>query len=85
MGINIILAAFFQAVEYSALSSVITFSRGIVLIVLGLLILPNFLGTNGVWLTILFSEGIRFFFFIIYHLTKKVELHKNEAYLANNH
>ena len=84
MGINIILAAFFQAVEYSALSSVITFSRGIVLIILGLLILPDLLGVNGVWLTILFSEGLTLFFFILYYLTRKIRLNKKEPVPANS-
>ena len=84
MGVNIILAAFFQAVEYSTLSSLITFSRGIVLIVLGLLILPNFLGTNGVWLTILFSEGLTLFLFTFYYLTRKIKLNKKDPVPANS-
>jgi len=74
MGINSILAAFFQAVEYSSLSSVITFSKGIVFILLGLSILPAFLGLKGVWLVILFAEGITFILFMLYFLIKKIKL-----------
>jgi len=58
MGINIMLAIFFQAVEYSGLSSLITFLRGLVLIILGLIVLPKFIGVTGVWATPLFAETL---------------------------
>jgi len=74
MGVNSLLAAFFQAVEYSFLSSLITFSKGIVFILLGLFILPLFLGIKGVWLVILFAEGITFILFMLYFVVKKIKL-----------
>lgn len=74
MGINIILASFFQAVEYSSIASVITFSRGVVFIVIGLNTLPLFLGVKGVWLVILFAEGVTFISFAAYYLIKNIRL-----------
>ncbi len=56
MGINIILGAYFQAIEFSTLSTVISMSRGIGFTLLGLIILPNILSLNGVWLTVPFAE-----------------------------
>lgn len=70
MGINIVLAAFFGAVEHSAISSFVSFGRGIIFIIIGLSILPGFLGIKGVWLVILFAEGLTLALFMIYNSFK---------------
>lgn len=72
MGINIVLAAFFGAVEHSVISSFMTFSRGIIFIIIGLSILPGFLGVKGVWLVILFAEGLTLVLFGIYNNFKNI-------------
>ena len=58
MGLNIIFAILFQAVENSSVSSLLTFLRGLGLIIAGLTLLPRFLGIVGVWGTPLFAETI---------------------------
>ena len=58
MGLNIIFSIFFQAVEYSSISSLITSLRGLILIIVGLVTLPPFMGIYGVWATPIFSETL---------------------------
>jgi len=58
MGINVIFATLFQAVENSSVSSLLTFLRGLGLIITGLIILPEILGIIGVWGTPIFAETI---------------------------
>ncbi len=70
MGINIILAAYYQSTERSTFSSILTLLRGLVLLLLGLFILPNLFGINGVWLTPLFAEVITFIVAVYVYLKK---------------
>lgn len=58
MGVNIILSMLFQSVEEAGISTLLTFSRGLLLIVVGLLFLPGLLGITGIWLTTLFAETL---------------------------
>lgn len=68
MGINVIYSIFFQSVERSLISSTLTFLRGLGLIVMGLLILPKFMGISGVWLTPLFAETITIVIAFIFYM-----------------
>ena len=56
MGINIVNGAYYQSMEHRILSNAISLSRGIILIIIGITILPIFLGVNGVWLSAVFAE-----------------------------
>lgn len=67
MGLNIIYAILFQAVENPSVSSLLTFLRGLGLIIAGLTILPNLLGINGVWGTPLFAETITLITALIFY------------------
>lgn len=58
MGCNISMASYFQSIENARASSIVSISRGVVFILIGLMILPKFLGINGVWLTVVFAESI---------------------------
>lgn len=58
MGINVVLAMLFQAMENSTISSLLTFLRGLGLLITGLIFLPGVFGINGVWLTPIFAESI---------------------------
>ncbi|WP_291578295.1 MATE family efflux transporter [Clostridium sp. UBA6640] len=58
MGCNISMASYFQSIENARASSIVSISRGVVFILIGLMILPKFLGINGVWLTVAFAESI---------------------------
>jgi putative MATE family efflux protein len=55
-GYNIISSSYFTAIGNARASIFIALSRGLVGITLGILILPNFLGINGVWLTVPLAE-----------------------------
>jgi putative MATE family efflux protein len=57
MGLNIVFGAFYQAIEYSIFSMIISISRGIGCILLGLLILPKVFSVEGVWATVPFAEA----------------------------
>lgn len=57
-GINILGSAYFTALEDAKTSALISLLRGIILIFIGILILPQFLGDAGIWLTVFFSEMI---------------------------
>lgn len=67
MGLNIIYAILFQAVENPSVSSLLTFLRGLGLIIAGLTLLPNILGINGVWGTPLFAESVTLITALIFY------------------
>lgn len=66
MGINIVLATYFQAREKGKASTYIMLSRALVLVVIGVYILPKFFGVDGIWFTILFAETITFIGILIW-------------------
>lgn len=55
-GFNIFSASFFTALDNAKWSLVISTCRGLIFIVIGITLLPMFFGTNGVWMTVIFSE-----------------------------
>lgn len=65
-GFNIFSAGYFTAVDMVKISTIITMLRGILLLVLFILILPIFLGTTGVWITMFVTEGITLIFSYIF-------------------
>ncbi|CEI73443.1 MATE family efflux transporter [Romboutsia hominis] len=71
MGINIVNGAYYQSMEHRILSNAISLSRGIILIVIGITILPIFLGVNGVWLSAVFAEVLTLIITYIYVYKKK--------------
>lgn len=60
MGVNTMFISFFQAIEKPIYATSLSFSRGFVLIILGLALLPLLFSTDGVWLTVPLSELIIF-------------------------
>ncbi|MDB8793624.1 MATE family efflux transporter [Romboutsia sp. 1001216sp1] len=71
MGINIVNGAYYQSMEHRILSNAISLSRGIILIIIGITILPIFLGVNGVWLSAVFAEVLTLIITYIYVYKKK--------------
>ncbi|WP_053957274.1 MATE family efflux transporter [Inediibacterium massiliense] len=59
-GFNIINSGYFTAIGDAKASIIISASRGIVFIILGINILPMMIGMNGVWLTVPFAECMTF-------------------------
>lgn len=56
MAFNLVVANLFQAIAKPAQATVISIGRGFVFVVLGVLILPSFWPSNGIWLSIIFAE-----------------------------
>jgi len=70
LGMNTLIMYFFQSMEKALLSLSVSFLRGILFIIIGLMILPNFFGVTGVWLTTPVAEGICFLMY--YPMVKKI-------------
>ena len=58
MPLGIIGSMFFTSLEKAKYSMIISMSRSLIFIVVGLMILPNILGDNGIWITPFFAEGL---------------------------
>lgn len=65
-GFNIFSAGYFTAVDMVKISTIITMLRGILLLVLFIHILPIFLGTTGIWITMFITEEITLIFSYIF-------------------
>lgn len=63
---NTIILYYLQSTEETRLSTFLTICRGFLFIIIGLLVLPEFFGINGVWLTVSFAEIITFIISIPY-------------------
>lgn len=61
MGVNMTIAIILQSVAKTRDSSLISISRGLVFVIIGLLILPKMFGLDGVWFTVPFAEVITLF------------------------
>ncbi|NBI06516.1 MATE family efflux transporter [Senegalia massiliensis] len=68
-GFNIINSGYFTAIGSATASIIISASRGIVFIILGINILPMIIGINGVWVTVPLAECMTFIIGI--YLVKK--------------
>lgn len=55
-GFNILNSAYFTSIGLAKESVIISLSRGCVVILIGIFILPNIFGTNGIWMTVPFAE-----------------------------
>ncbi len=64
-GINIFTSIRMIAYGKGYISGTITFLRSFALLILFLIILPNYLGINGIWLSVPFSEFITLFVSIL--------------------
>lgn len=64
-GINIVLSSFFSSIERPAYAAVISILRSGAVIIPVILILPKFIGMNGVWLTVPISETITFIITVV--------------------
>ena len=67
MGLNVTLTSYIQSKEHARVSLKIALARGFVFVVILLMILPRFIGIDGVWLTLplaeLITTGISMFYF----------------------
>ena len=58
MGYNVFASGWFTALNDGKTSAILSFCRTIVFLVLPVLILPHFFGTDGVWLSMSVGEGM---------------------------
>lgn len=70
-GFNIFSSSLFTALSDGRTSAVISFGRTCVFIILSLLILPNVIGLNGVWLAIPVAEFLAVFVSVYYQWSKR--------------
>ncbi len=55
---NIFTSSFFTAMNNGGVSALLSFLRTFVFLVLAILIAPQFLGVNGIWLAVVFAEAM---------------------------
>lgn len=58
LGFNFVNIAYLQAVERPFISNVICMSRSFLFVFIAIMILPKFLGINGIWLSLPFADFI---------------------------
>ncbi|WP_195336133.1 MATE family efflux transporter [Paraclostridium bifermentans] len=83
-GINIFSSAMFTAFSNGKVSAAVSFLRTFVFIISGILILPRFLGVNGVWLAVPIAEVLSMIISVtfiyryrnVYGYGKETETHK---------
>lgn len=74
-GISIFSSSFFTALNNGFVSAFISFMRTFVLQFIFVIVLPPFLGVDGIWLSIVIAELISFFISIFFLITKKKAYH----------
>lgn len=72
-GFNTLSACYFTAIGFAKESIIIALSKGLVFIIIGIFILPEFLGINGLWLTIPFAEALTLFICLYLNNKNKLE------------
>lgn len=65
VGAQIVITNFFQAIGKSKISILLSLSRQMLFLVPGIIILPYFYGTNGVWISMPISDAAAFIFSVI--------------------
>lgn len=70
-GFGIFGSSMFTALGNGAVSAIISFLRTLVFQIACVLILPEFLGINGVWLSMLFAEILSTIVTVIFWITKR--------------
>ncbi|WP_297598178.1 MATE family efflux transporter [uncultured Cetobacterium sp.] len=75
VGANFMNISYLQAMDKALLANFISVCRGVVFMGIGILVLPKFLGVNGIWLTLPFADVMTFFLTCI--IFKIFEINKN--------
>ena len=68
MGLNIVTTSFFASINKAKESFIISISRGLVVVVPLILLLPNLFGMTGVWLTIPLAEVITLLISFVFYV-----------------
>ncbi|MCG8484509.1 MAG: MATE family efflux transporter [Clostridia bacterium] len=82
LGLNLAVVMYFQCTERPKISAFITILRSVIIVLACLFILPKFLGTDGVWLSVPIAEGLTFLY-IVYEYKFKLKKEKHETEVKN--
>ncbi|MGN0537627.1 MAG: MATE family efflux transporter [Acutalibacteraceae bacterium] len=74
-GFSIFGSSFFTALNNGVVSAVISFMRTLVFQIIAVLILPTFLGINGIWLSISAAEFLALIITFIFFITMRKKYH----------
>ena len=74
-GFSIFGSAFFTALSNGAVSAAISFLRTLVFQIIVVMILPIFLGIDGIWLAIVVAEAMALIVTIVFFVIKKEKYH----------
>lgn len=74
-GFNIFGSAFFTALNNGVVSATISFLRTLLFQIIVVLVLPIFLGINGIWLAIVVAELMALVVTILFFITKRKQYH----------
>lgn len=85
-GVNVFASGFFTAYANGKISALISLSRGLIMVIVGLAFLPRLFGIEGVWMVIGFAEiatlGLSIFMFWkyrdVYHYSLKAPVKMTE-------
>lgn len=75
MGYAIFTSSFFTALNDGITSAIISLFRTLVFQTTAVMLLPLFLGINGVWLSIIIAEFMAVVFSVIFLVTKRKKYH----------
>ncbi|MGL5616698.1 MAG: MATE family efflux transporter [Sarcina sp.] len=75
IGANIYTSGMFTAFSNGKVSAIISFVRTFLFVIIGIVILPQFLGLNGIWLTLPFAEVLTIIISIYYIIKNKEKYH----------
>ena len=74
-GVNIFASSFFTALNNGAVSAAISFMRTLVFQIVSVLVLPVFLGLDGIWYSITVAEVLAFGVSVIFLMINRGKYH----------
>lgn len=74
IGINIFMSGYFTAIGNGHISAIISVFRSLIFVVATIVILPKFIGVNGIWLAIPIAEFLTIFFSITFYKKKGIDI-----------
>jgi len=75
MGVNIFASSMFTALSNGLVSAVLAMCRSIIFTISAILLLPHFLGVNGIWLAIPVAEFLGLLMAVFYFVKMKTRYH----------
>lgn len=71
IGVNIFMSNLFTSIGNGKISAIISISRSLVFVSICIILLPYFIGVNGIWLAIPIAEAITIIFSLAYYFKYK--------------